>query len=166
MSNFFVTIYPERDFEIWIEGLRGTGKREARHPADAVFSLGAKAALYVRAGGRDVSFGGTEYVLGLSPCEQMFGQNSGGTHKNACAGQKAAIVSGVIIPGLDGKGRGRKTANGMMKNGDYFQFLSEDATEAGCAEYMKERGASFMLMQDDAEDGGVSGSAVCVRRRQ
>ncbi len=208
MSKFRLDVYPPKGYTIWIDGLMYASQPKtpltlkewaAKTGADIVYPLAmynmshgtdrfgpiyGRTIQYVRGGGRDIGYGGTEYVLGLNPCEQMYGANSGGTHKDACSGYRTAIVSGVIVPGLDHKIKRSHNANGMMKNGDYFHLLTEtDATEAECAAYMKGQGALFMLMQDgggatgkffdgslvfapekEGPDGRPTCSVVCLRR--
>ena len=209
MNRFRLDIYPSKNYSVWIDGLPYTAQPKKpltlkewaeKNGADVVYPLAVyhassgtdrfgsiygRTVQYVRGEGRDIGYGGTEYVLGLNPCEQMHGANSGGTHRSACAGYKTAIVSGVIVPGLDDKKKRSQNANGMMKNGDYFHLLTEDCTaETECASYMKKQGAYFMLMQDggattgkfmdgrlsfapnqEGDDGRPTCSVVCIRRK-
>lgn len=179
MDKFYLDVYPGADYDVSFAGIPYAEQPKTpltlkewaeRTGADILYNLAmfnmtegsdkygpfyGRTIQFVRAGGHDVGYGGSEYILGLGPCEQLQGYNSGGTHKDACAGYKAAVVGGTVAPGLDGKTKRSRNANGMMRNGDYFHLQTEDGcTEAECADYAKANGAFFMLLQDG---GGSTG---------
>ena len=205
MSKYYYAEYPSAQYEIWLAGIPYAEQPKkpltisawaAKTGADIVYPLAmynmtggsdqygpiyGRTLQYVRAGGADIGYGGSDYVLGFDPLEQIVGANKAGTHKDACAGYKAAIVSGCIVPGLSRSVRRSRNVNGIAASGEYFHMLTEDgATEYECAEYLKARGAKFALMQDGGgttakyengsvvfapEGGRPTCSVVCIRRR-
>lgn len=205
MSKYYYAEYPASQYEVWLAGIPYQEQPKkpltlsawaAKTGADIVYPLAmynmtggndqygpiyGRTLQYVRAGGMDIGYGGSDYVLGFDPLEQIVGANKAGAHKDACAGYKAAIVSGCIVPGLSRSGRRSRNVNGIAASGEYFHMLTEDGvTEYECAEYLKARGAKFALMQDGGgttakyengrvvfapEGGRPTCSVVCIRRR-
>ena len=204
--KFHYAEYPSAQYEIWLAGIPYAEQPKtpltlsawaAKEGAETVYPLAmynmthgsdqygpiyGRTLQYVRAGGTDVGYGGSDYVLGFDPPAQIAGANSAAGHQNACAGYRAAIVSGCIVPGLDRTARRSRNVNGLTGAGEYFHLVTEDGvTEYECAEYLKARGAAFALMQDGGgttakydngrvafapEGGRPTCSVVCIRRRE
>lgn len=204
MAKFNLDIFPLSQCDIWFDGIPYadhpkkplTLKQWAeKNKADIVYPLAlynmtgsgsdqfgpvyGRTLQYVRAQGKDVGYGGTEYVLGLNPHEVIRNINSGGGHANACAGWTALIVNGAVMPGLNNTSRRSRNANGRMKNGDYFQIQTENGvTIYELAVWAKEHGVVFLLEQDGGgttakyengktvfapEGGRATCSVVCIR---
>lgn len=173
MAKFLFEEYPANQFDIKILALpydlqpkatKSLAQWAKESGADIVYPLAmycmeygtdqygpkfGRTVQYIRCGGKDCGYGGSQWALGLDALAVIKGGNTHGGYQNVCAGYKAAIVDGRIQSGLDAASNRSRNVNGISKAGHYFHMLtSADVTEKQCAEYLAGLEVRFALLQD------------------